>query len=102
MASPTLGREIEKSGVRKFRLQFRKAVIVKNFQKVPIIQPRALSVSIRDLKSQRTHKVQSATRRRTRAGNISRILRDFGLHQNDVEHNRLPLIESIYRKIAGI
>ena len=40
--------------------------------------------------------MQARARRGARAGNITRILRDLGFYQNDIEHNRPPLYTDIY------
>jgi hypothetical protein len=52
---------------------------------VPVIEPSTLELLIVDLKPKGLDQVKRRARCRTSAGNISRVLRNFGLMKNNVD-----------------
>lgn len=66
------------------------AVIIRNVDKMPVIQSRPFQIFVRNLESERADEMQSASRRRASAHDIAGVLRDLRLYQNDIEHALIP------------
>lgn len=62
-----------------------KPVIICYIEQMPIIKPGTFQLSIIYLKSERTYKVKRTSGCGACAGNISRILRNFGLKKHNVQ-----------------
>lgn len=55
---------------------------------VPVIQPRALELLVRDFETERGHQVERHARRRARARDVARVLRDLGVDEHDAQPMR--------------
>lgn len=80
------------------RPDFFPELVIGNFHEMPVIQPGALEILVRDLKPQRADKMQAAARGCAGAHDVARVLRDLRLYQNDVEHCFLLFLKILYHK----
>ena len=69
---------------------FKKVMVHRQVDQRPVIQTAALHGLVGNVKAERPDEVQSRPRRRAGARDRARVVRDLGLHQNDIEHSKPP------------
>jgi hypothetical protein len=56
-------------------------------ERVPVVHPTPLEMLIRNREAKRMNQMQPTLGDRTKAPNVTRILRDFRVKKDDVEHS---------------
>jgi len=84
-------KEPETFGRKLARFKCLPVVMMMHIQRVPVIHTTSFKMLIRDRESERMDKMQAGLRDRTKPTDITGVLRNFRIEEDDVKHDERTL-----------